>query len=151
MSSLIGIAMISSPERKDIKGVWRINTVLVDEDTLFRADSARYTARFYEKNIYVEDKSEAYNNYLTNCIKGTYSNLTRAKLTINRRKYSQSLIMPCWDHIKHPAVDKGKYSLEEDTLRLSDSEMNLRYVKDQNTLVYTNHEYNYEITYRKLD
>jgi hypothetical protein len=151
MSSLISIAMISSPKRKDLKGDWKINTVLIGEDTLFRADSAEFTARFYKKNINDKEKSEAFYIFLTNCIKSTYVNLKSVTLTIKRRNYNQSLIKPCLDNFKHLEVEKGEYSFENDTLRLADSEMNLLFAKDQNSLVYKNHENNYEITYKKLN
>ena len=151
MSSLCGVAMMSSPKFKNLRGDWKIKTVLVDDDTLFHADNAGYTARFYEKNMNVEDKSDTYHDYLTNCIKSTYANLTRVKLTINRRQYSHSLIMPCWDHIKHLEVNKGRYHFENDKLRLENSEMYLSYYRSPSTLIYKNQTYNYEITFRKLE
>lgn len=148
---LISILMSFKTKTTQIQGNWRIESVLIGADTLFLADNIQITSNFYTKHMMGGwDKSESDVNYITKCIRSTYVNLNQVRLNIKRRKYDQSAIIPCWDHIIQKGIIDGKYSFENDTLKLLDNTMELRFYNNTNILTYIDSKNNYQINYRKL-
>lgn len=134
-----------------VKGTWKIESVIVDNDTLFISDSIRITVDFFNKQMSEWEKSESDANYIGKCIRSTYNSLNQVRLNIKRKSYNQSAIIPCWDHIMFRGISDGKYSLANDTLKLIDNHMDLIFDKSLNVLIYNNSKYKYQIRYKRLN
>lgn len=101
-----------------------------------------------------KDRSEKDSDYIVMCMLSTYNTLKQVQLQFNRKNYSQSSIIPCWDHIAFDGIDDGIYKVNDDEISLFNSNntllMKVEYSKETDSIQYTNIEHNYQIIYSRV-
>lgn len=151
----LGVLILSSYSKKSfkLKGDWKIETVVVSGDTLFKYGTIQRTAEFYKKNLVKIKLTEAFNNYYSNCVKGTYISFQTARLSFKKKFYSHSVVYPCWDLVKINAIPEGRYSETNDVVTLhdlmQDTPTQLKINRTKNILTYSNSELEYQIIYSR--
>lgn len=148
---LLFVVLSFTTKPPKVKGIWKIESVIIDKDTLFRSDSINITAVFFNKQMSGWNKSNSDSEYIEKCIRSTYNNLNQARLNIKRKGYDQSPIMPCWDHIMFKGITGGKYLYANDTLKLIDVNIDLFIDNNHTSMTYNNSEYNYRIRFIRLN
>lgn len=137
-----------------LKGDWKIETVVVSGDTLFKSGTIQTTFEFYNKNLDKIELTEAFKNYQSNCLKGTYYSFQTARLNFKKKSYSHSVVYPCWDLVKINAITEGRYSETKDVVTLNDlmpdTPTPLKINRTKNILTYSNSELDYQIIYTRL-
>ena len=139
----------------DFKGDWKIDYLILENDTLYQSGNIHQTIRFYNGRMNDWSKTEDDADYIGKCIHSTFNNLKNVVLTINRNYYSRSIILPCWDHIKHPTIERGKYKIYGNSIELLDTNntisMKLEFSSSNERITYSNTEFNYQIVFKKLN
>jgi hypothetical protein len=155
---IIFLILISSLSLKkvDVKltGNWKIDYLIVENDTLFQSENINATIRFYNKKMSGWSKTKDDSDYIAKCIRSTYTDLKGVTLSFNRKNYTRSFINACWDNINLSRIDNGSYKKLDDTLYLFDTnqkvDMQLMYTNLNDKLRYVNPEYNYEIVFNRV-
>jgi hypothetical protein len=83
-----------STKTKQINGTWRIETVLIGNDTLFMAEKFQITSNFYNNQMSAWKKTKTDAEHIIKCMMSTYTNLNEVRLNLKRNKYNQSIITP---------------------------------------------------------
>jgi hypothetical protein len=138
-----------------LNGDWKIEFLIVENDTLYQSENITTTVRFYNKKMSGWTKTEEDADYISKCLRSTYIDLKGVTLSINRKNYSRTPIIACWDNIQLPSVVKGSYKSNDDTLYLFDSnqklDMQLTYNNANDFVSYINSEYNYKIVFKRIE
>ncbi|MFT5777701.1 MAG: hypothetical protein ACI837_000649 [Crocinitomicaceae bacterium] len=133
---------------------WEIETVLVESDTLYHSEEIQCTFDFYNIHMGGWKKSEADADYTSKCIRSTFWQLNEVRLELKKKEYSQSTVLPAWDHIYFKGIKKGSYLAQNDSIHLYDTEnsplMTLKYEKTSDHLIYVDKEHNFSIIYKRL-
>lgn len=151
LCSLLVVVMNHTTKPPKVKGIWKIESVIIDKDTLFLSGSKKITVGFFNKQMSGWNKSNSDADYIEKCMRSTYNNLNEARLIIKRKSYDLSPIMPCWDHIMFKGITGDKYSYANDTLKLLDVNIDLLIDGNHTSMTYNNSEYNYRIRFIRLN
>lgn len=138
-----------------IEGDWKIETVIYEGDTLYQFGSRSYTVDAYNRITQGWEKSKDDTDYLMKCLGSTIYGFQSVRLTISENHFDQTTINPCWDHIRFPRVDEGKYTSLNDALTLLDGSnqllMTLRYDTNLDCLFYASDTWNYQFVYSRAN
>lgn len=152
-ASLLLLTRTSKGNTK-LNGEWKIETFIVESDTLYHEENQKFTIDFYNDHMLNKDAPNDNIGYVAKCMHSTFRELKRVRLELNRKDYNQSAIVTCWDHINFRSVNKGKYSLDGDSIHLLKADnsvlMDLIYHRSLNRLTYSNSKHDYQIIYARV-
>lgn len=93
--------------------------------------------------------------YKESCMRAAFNNLQAVRLQLNRKKYSLSVISPCWEHISILNAEKQVYKMQSNSLTLlnekEEGALVLIYNSVTDQFVYSNEAFDYQLIFsRKL-
>ena len=149
---LTSISLSFTNEKKQLIGHWEIESVIVENDTLYYSGSLKHTVDFYNKQMGNWKKTDDDIKYIGKSIQSIFYNLADVKLDFNRKNCSHTKFQRVWDHIGFKAINNGNYTIEKDKARALEKDkaklMELKHDANSNRLTYSNTEIDYQIIYK---